>query len=75
MSGIHNLKSQRVIKAFEKMGWITRGQRGSHVHLTKKGYNCILSIPLHKEKPVKEGLLRNLIKKAGMSVEAFLRWY
>lgn len=37
MSSLYNLKSDRVVKAFEKAGWKAEGQRGSHVKLTKEG--------------------------------------
>ncbi len=57
MSGLHNLKPDRVVKAFERAGWTNEGQRGSHVKLTKEGNPNILSIPVHKGKPAKRGLL------------------
>ena len=75
MSGLHNLKPEKVVKAFERAGWTVRGQRGSHVKLTKAGNENILSIPMHKGRPVKQGLLRDQIKKAGLTVEEFLRLY
>jgi len=75
MSGLHNLKPERVIKAFERAGWKNKGQRGSHVKLTKEGYPNILSIPVHKGKPVKKGLLLDQIKKTGLTVEEFLEFY
>ncbi len=75
MSGLHNLKPDRVVKAFERAGWTNEGQRGSHVKLTQDGNPNILSIPMHKGKPVKKGLLVARIKKAGMTVEEFLRLY
>ncbi|MHB8880083.1 MAG: type II toxin-antitoxin system HicA family toxin [Thermodesulfovibrionales bacterium] len=75
MSGINNLKPDRVVKAFERAGWIAERQRDSHVHLTREGNRSILSIPVHKGKPVKQGLLRNQIAKAGMTVEEFLQLY
>ena len=75
MSGLHNLKPERVVKAFERAGWITEGQRGSHVKLTQEGNPVILSIPVHKGKPVKIGLLVDQIKKAGLTVEEFLGYY
>ena len=73
MSGIHNLKPEGVIRAFERAGWKVRGQKGSHVKLTKEGNPNILSIPVHKGKTVKQGLLRDQIAKAGMTVEEFLK--
>ena len=75
MSSLHNLKPKRVIKAFERAGWKVEGQRGSHVKLTKEGSPYVLSIPVHKGKPIKQGLLRDQIAKAGLTVEEFLRLY
>jgi len=75
MSSLHNLKPERVVKAFQRAGWESRGQRGSHIKLTKGGNRNILSIPVHKGKPIKQGLLRDLISKAGLTVEEFLELY
>lgn len=75
MEGIHNLKPERVIKAFERAGWSARGQKGSHVKLTRMGNPVILSIPVHKGRAIKKGLLLDQIKKAGLTVEEFLGYY
>jgi predicted RNA binding protein YcfA (HicA-like mRNA interferase family) len=75
MSGIHNLKPERVVKAFEKAGWQLVRQTGSHWILTKEENPVILSIPIHKGRPLKQGLLRHLISSAGLSVDEFLRLY
>ena len=76
MSSLHSLKPDRVIKAFEKAGWKAKPRTGtSHVQLTKEGSPYILSIPVHKGKSIKQGLLRNQIKKAGLTVEEFLKLY
>jgi len=64
-----------VIKAFERAGWINMGQRGSHVKLVRENNPNILSIPVHKGKGIKKGLLLDQIKKAGISVEEFLNNY
>jgi predicted RNA binding protein YcfA (HicA-like mRNA interferase family) len=70
---LHSLKPEKVIKAFERAGWINKGQRGSHVKLVKHGNPNILSIPVHKRKSVKMGLLKDQIKKAGSREEEFLK--
>jgi len=76
MSSLHNLKPDRVIKAFIRAGWQMRKQTGtSHVKLTKEGSSYILSVPVHKGKPIKQGLLRDQIEKAGLTVEEFLKLY
>jgi len=68
---LHNLKPEKVIKAFERAGWVNRGLRGSHIKLTKPGNPNILSIPIHKRKPVKIGLLKDQIRKSGLTEEGF----
>ena len=76
MSGLNNLDPLGVVKAFERAGWRKRPRTtGSHVILTKAGNPDILSIPIHKGKPIKQGLLRHQIKVAGMTVEEFLELY
>ena len=75
MAGLHNLKPERVIKAFKRAGWQEKKQTGSHVILTKKENINILSIPVHKGKAIKQGLLRDQIAKAELTVEEFLKLY
>jgi predicted RNA binding protein YcfA (HicA-like mRNA interferase family) len=75
MAGIHNLKPLNVVKAFERAGWTALGQKGSHVKLIKEDNPNILSIPVHKGKPIKRGLLLDQIKKAGLTVDEFLKYY
>ncbi len=72
---LHNLKPERVVSAFIKAGWERRKTKSGHAKLTKEGNINILSIPIHKGKPVKQGLLLNQIKKAGMTVAQFLEFY
>jgi len=73
MVSLYNLKPEKVIKAFERAGWMNRGFRGSHVKLTKGGNPNILSIPVHKGRPVKIGLLKDQLKKAGLTEDEFLK--
>ncbi|MGZ8172077.1 MULTISPECIES: type II toxin-antitoxin system HicA family toxin [Methylobacter] len=73
-SSIHavvgNISGKEAAKAFEKAGWQTIGQVGSHRVLVKPGVRVNLSIPQHKELSI--GTLRALIRNAGMTVEEFL---
>lgn len=73
MASLYNLKPKDVIKAFERAGWVNRGFKGSHVKLIKEGNPNILSIPVHKGKPVKIGLLKDQIRKAGLTEEEFMQ--
>ena len=74
-SGLHNLRPERVVRAFERAGWIVERRRGSHVHLSRPGDPNLLTVPVHKGKPVKIGLLKKLLALAGLSPEAFLEFY
>jgi predicted RNA binding protein YcfA (HicA-like mRNA interferase family) len=58
------------IRAFEQAGWARVRQRGSHVTLHKEGALVVLTVPLHAA--VDRGLLRALIRKAGLTVEEFV---
>lgn len=56
-------------RAFEKVGWTFNRQRGSHMVLIKPGIPVNLVIPDHRE--LDRGLLRGLIRDAGLTVEQF----
>ena len=73
MARLHDLKPEKVIRAFERAGWVNRGQKGSHIKLIKPGNPNILSIPVHKGKRVKIGLLKDQIRKAHLSEQEFLK--
>jgi predicted RNA binding protein YcfA (HicA-like mRNA interferase family) len=75
VAGIHNLKPERVIKAFARAGWENLGREGKHFKLRQVGNPNILSIPVHGGKPIKAGLLRGLLKKASITEEEFLKLY
>jgi predicted RNA binding protein YcfA (HicA-like mRNA interferase family) len=75
VASIHNLKPDRVIKAFERAGWENLGRQGKHFKLRQVGNPNILSVPVHGGKPIKAGLLRGLLKKANLSEEKFLTLY
>ena len=57
------------VRKFQKAGWIAVRQKGSHLMMTKPGYQWTLSIPQHKE--LGPGLLRKLIKQAALTIEEF----
>jgi len=59
------------VQKFRRAGWTVARQRGSHVMMVKSGYEYTLSIPQHEE--LGPGLLRKLIRQAGVTVEEFNR--
>jgi len=60
---------QEAVRKFQKAGWTVSRQKGSHVMMTKPGFQWTLSIPQHNE--LGPGLLRKLISQAGLSAEEF----
>ncbi len=50
----------------EKHGWQLLRVHGSHHIYGKPGSIVRLSIPIHANKPLKTGLLRHLLKMAGL---------
>lgn len=61
---------REAIRAFQQAGWRVDRQRGSHVSLAKEGSQMVLTVPLHRE--LDRGLLRTLIRRAGISVDQFV---
>jgi predicted RNA binding protein YcfA (HicA-like mRNA interferase family) len=57
------------VKKLQKAGWQVARQKGSHVMMTKEGYQYTLSIPKHKE--LGPGILRKIISQANLSVDEF----
>ena len=57
------------VKKFLRAGWSIARQKGSHVMMTKPGYQYTLSIPQHSE--LGPGILRKLLQQAGISPEEF----
>ena len=59
------------VKAFAKIGYQLDHQTGSHMILRHMNEpHRRLSVPNHKE--ISKGLLRDLIKEAGLTVEEFV---
>jgi predicted RNA binding protein YcfA (HicA-like mRNA interferase family) len=62
----------KVIKALKKAGFKRLRQKGSHLIL---GHNDgrVTVVPMHKGEDIGRGLLRKIIKDAGLSREEFIK--
>ena len=69
MGTLANVSGKQAIAVFKKFGWSINNIVGSHVVMTKKGSPANLSVPKHDELGV--GLLRKLIRLAGLTVAQF----
>jgi predicted RNA binding protein YcfA (HicA-like mRNA interferase family) len=48
MGRLANISGKEAVKAFEKAGWHSLGQVGSHKVLVKAGVRVNLSVPQHR---------------------------
>ena len=62
---IHTMNSAELIRRLERAGWVLRGAKGSHHIYTHPDRGGHLSIP-HPKKDLGTGLLRKLLKQAGL---------
>ena len=70
MARLPVVSGDEAIRALRRAGWVARRQVGSHVMLDKEGEAATLSVPRHQE--LGPGILRRLIRDAGMTVEEFV---
>jgi predicted RNA binding protein YcfA (HicA-like mRNA interferase family) len=54
-------------KLLERKGWVLARINGSHHIYTKQGTVYRISVPVHKNKDLKMGLLKSLMKTAEIS--------
>jgi predicted RNA binding protein YcfA (HicA-like mRNA interferase family) len=54
-------------KIIERHGWSLLRVQGSHHIYGKAGSDVRLSVPIHGNQPLKTGLLRHLMKLAGIT--------
>lgn len=71
MSGLRPLPARNVIRALEQLGFRIVSQRGSHAKL-RHGDGRVVIVPVHPGRDVKVGLLRRIIREAGIAPEEFL---
>jgi len=67
--GLKLVSGEEAVKILKRAGWTAVRQKGSHVMLTKPGFQWTLSVPQHDE--LGPGLLRKLITQAGLTIEEF----
>lgn len=69
MSHLPRISGRECIRALEKVGFYFKRQEGSHIILRRDEPFAQLVVPDHKELGI--GLLRAIIRQAGLSVEEF----
>jgi predicted RNA binding protein YcfA (HicA-like mRNA interferase family) len=62
-----SVSGKEFAKVLERRGWSLLRVQGSHHIYGKAGLPVRISIPIHGNQPLKTGLLRTLLKAAGLS--------
>ena len=63
---------KRFCKIIEQKDWILVGINGSHHIYRKKGAQFAISVPVHKNEDLKQGILKNLMKQANLTEDDLL---
>ena len=57
-----NISGKEFTKLLERKGWILKRVKGSHHVYMKNDNPARISVPIHANDPLKQGLLRHLLK-------------
>jgi predicted RNA binding protein YcfA (HicA-like mRNA interferase family) len=63
---MNSMSGKELAKLLERNGWVLLRVKGSHHVYIKSGNPSRISVPIHGNKDLKIGLLRNLLKTAGL---------
>lgn len=66
-----NISGREVRDALEKIGFVFRRQRGSHMVLRRDNPPARVVVPDHRD--LRVGTLRQIIADAGLTIEEFLQ--
>ena len=61
-----NITGKKLCKILEENGWKLSRIRGSHHIYTKDGEEARIVVPVHGNKEIKTGLLKAVLKTAGL---------
>lgn len=64
---MRSISGKELAKLLERHGWVQLRIQGSHHIFGKAGSEVRLSVPIHLNQSLKIGLLRHLLKQAGIS--------
>lgn len=72
-SELPSLTFADVARALQHLGFQGRkGGKGSHYVFSKSGHPYVVTVPDHGHSPIKKGLLRGIIRGAGVTVQQFV---
>jgi predicted RNA binding protein YcfA (HicA-like mRNA interferase family) len=68
MPELPRISGREAIRALERLGFVVKRQRGSHVILRRGSTGCV--VPDHRE--LKAGTLSGILRQAGITVDEFV---
>jgi predicted RNA binding protein YcfA (HicA-like mRNA interferase family) len=66
-----DLSGRALVHALEKIGFVVKRQRGSHIILRRDNPSARVVIPDHKD--LRVGTLRTILNSAGLTVDELLK--
>ncbi len=73
MPRLSPLKSRKVIQKLQKLGFVGPVAGGRHARMIHPETGQIIPVPIHKGKDVSVGLIRAIIREAGITPAEWLR--
>jgi len=64
---VRSVSGKQFVKVLERHGWSLLRVQGSHHIYGRAGSDVRLSVPVHGNQALKTGLLRHLLKMAGLT--------
>ena len=61
-----------LVRALLRVGFIVKGQKGSHVHLRRESDSRRVTVPVHAGRDVPVGTLKGILKDAGVTTEQLI---
>ena len=61
------VSGRQLCKVLERHGWFLQRIYGSHQIYSQPGNAAILTVPVHGNRDLKRGMLRQLLKDAGLT--------
>jgi predicted RNA binding protein YcfA (HicA-like mRNA interferase family) len=68
-----DLSGRALVRALEKIGFVVKRQRGSHIILRRDNPPARVVVPDHKN--LRIGTLRTILNTAGLTVEELLKLF
>lgn len=66
------INGSKLIRVLEKLGFVIKRQKGSHVQLFREGDGKRITVPLHGSKEIPIGTLKAILKDADINPGEFI---